>query len=202
MSVTDLLNAAFSIGMAADEEVHKRWITVMHRLAGEGGLTLLGSLSSDSRLDLLLRVMEAEVLEKVQSGGSQEVDLSFDILFSLSECWVLRVYEGVRAAWERMGRPAEGHDKMRALYHRLGLARMPIAKGEIQQARKAKEPIILAHMDGSNAAPYEANGSYIVPRLICPEIGAAMWVVVDVTTSGAVTICRRDLSDEFLSLFD
>lgn len=177
MAVTELMVAAYTAGMQADNDLHRKWIRVMHKLSEVTGVAHLGTLASDSRLDMLLRVLEAESHERLKSPARNQIDFSQDILFSLSECWVLRAYEVIRAGWERMGRPPRGHDKMRALLHRLGLARMPIAKGEIQQAKRAEkagETIMLTHSNGCDPQPYANNGSYIVPRAICPTTGAMM----------------------------
>ena len=205
MTVTDLMVAAFGQGMLTNPAIHERWIGVMRKLSDSTGAAPAASLASDSRLDLLLRVLESEALNRLKGPQKSEIDFSYDILFSLSECWVLRAYEVIRAAWERMGRPDQGHERMKLLYHRLGLARIPIAKGEIQQAKKAiraGESITLAHADGSAVAPYVNDGSYIVPRGFCPDTGAAMWIAVEINPVRSVAICRRDLSDEFLSLYD
>lgn len=200
MNVTNLLVTAFAAGMARDNDLHKKWVSVMHKLSADSGVAHLGAVASDSRLDMLLRVLESESLEQVKSGQPAEAIFSGDILVSLSECWVLRTYEVIRATWERQGRPKEG--KVYDLVYRLGLARMPIAKGEIQQSKKAAEPIILAHLDGTDPKPYADDGSYVVPRAICGATGAAMWIVVDTKSGKSVEVCRRDLSDEFLALFD
>jgi hypothetical protein len=36
----------------------------------------------------------------------------------------------------------------------------------------------------------------------CGETGAALWWPVDITKGETVAICRRNLSDEMLALFD
>ncbi|NIJ16556.1 hypothetical protein [Sphingobium vermicomposti] len=200
MTVTELLVTAFNAGMANDVELHEKWIWVTHKLAADSGVAHMGAVASDSRLDMLLRVMELERLERLKAAEAGEVDFADDIFMSLSECWVLRAYEVIRATWERHGRPKEG--KIYTLVERLGLVRMPIAKGEIQQAKKAPGPILLVNIDGSEIKPYAADGSYVMPRGICGATGAALWIVANIKSGGSVEICRRDLSNEFLGLFD
>lgn len=200
MIVTELLVTAFNVGIANDVDLHKKWISITHKLAGDSGVAHVGAVASDSRLDMLLRVMELERLERLEAAETRDVDFADDIFISLSECWVLRTYEVIRATWERQGRPKEG--KIYALVKRLGLVRMPVAKGEIQQAKKAPSPMLLVNVDGSEIKPYAADGSYVTPRGICRTTGAALWIVADIKSGGSVEVCRRDLSDEFLGLFD
>ena len=200
MNATDHIGKAFAIGLAQEQEIHSKWVAIAGKLATISGVAHWGSSASDSRLDLLLLAMERDCLEHLKNPKPHEFILSHDIFMSLSECWVLRTYEVIRAAWERSGKPIEG--KLSQFKHRLGLVRVPIAKGEIQHPKNFKETILLGKMGEPESAPYAPNGSYIIPRTVCLETGAVMWVTIDVKSHQSVEICRRDLSNEFLALFD
>jgi hypothetical protein len=162
------------------------------------GVAHIGSIQANNRLDLLIRALESE-WEQAPDGV---IDYSLDLRYSLSECWTLRAYEVVRAAVQQLDAKGETNERMTALKHRLGVVRMPLAKAEIQQARKAKEPIVLTYEDGSGAKEYVDDGTYVVPRQICAETGSAMWCPVDVATGTSAQIRRIDLSNELLHLFD
>ncbi len=205
MRATDLLETAYSLGMIGEAEIHKKWISVSHKLAAIAGVTHLVALESNNRLDLMLRLVESERLERLKSNSLNEIDWSLDLQISLSECWVLRAYEILRACKQQLKDYGPINPKLLSLQHRLAVVRVPIAKGEIEsmdrKANKGYAPM-LGRMGETVATPYELDGSYVMPRAICPETGAAMWYPVDMKARQTVAICRRDLSDELLSLFD
>lgn len=78
---------------------------------------------------------------------------------------------------------------------------MPLAKAEIQQPKKATDPIVLVHEDGSDPKEYANDGTYVVPRQVCADTGSATWCPVDVTTGQSAPIRRIDLSNELLNIF-
>lgn len=198
MSVTSLVASGYCLAIDSQPDLHQAWIKQSFQLSGIAGVAHLAALQSSHRLDLLLRQLEAEY-EPAPEGL---VDFSLDMRFSLSECWVLRVYEVIRAAAAQLRAKHEKHEKLADLKHRLGLVRMPIAKGEIQQPNKAAGPIVLVHEDGTDPKEYVNDGSYVVPRQVCAETGSPMWCPVNVITGESSQIRRIDLSNELLGLFD
>jgi hypothetical protein len=167
-------------------------------LAEIAGEAHIATIQANNRLDLLIRQLE----EEWEQPPADVIDFSLDLRYSLSECWVLRAYEVVRAAAEQLGAKGGSNEKLATLKRRLGLVRMPLAKAEIQQAKKASDPIILVFEDGSGAGEYTNNGTYVVPRQVCADTGSAMWCPVDLTINKSVQIRRIDLSSELLGLFD
>lgn len=198
MRVTDLATTAYVAGLESQQELHQAWIKQSFKLAEIAGIAHIATIQANNRLDLLIRKLEAEWEEP--SDGT--VDLSLDLRYSLSECWVLRAYEVVRAAAQQLGGQGAANERLAALKHRLGVVRMPMAKAEIQQAKKAAEPIVLVYEDGTGAKEYASDGTYVMPRQVCADTGSAMWCPVDVTTGQSSQIRRIDLSNELLGLFD
>lgn len=196
---TDLITLAYSVCLEAKRELHDAWIAQSIKLSEIAGAAHIVNCQDNGRLDLLIRQLDEE--SKSGPAPGREIDFSLTIRFSLSECWVLRAYEVVRCAADQLKNGAE-NAKLSELKQRLGLVRMPIAKAEIQQPKKAKEPIILAHADGSNPKDYANDGSYVVPRGICSDTGCAVWLPTDALTLQTIHIRRIDLSNELLTLFD
>ncbi|MGW9230600.1 hypothetical protein ACWGPT_06950 [Pseudorhizobium sp. NPDC055634] len=204
MRATEHLQIAFYKGMAEHPDLHRRWINLMHRVGSRWGVAHTLALASTSRIDLLLRLLEREQLEQIQSQAVSDADgMSGDILVAMAETWVLRCYEVIRASAQQSRARGETNLKLNALKHRFGLVRMAIAKAEIQAVRSGSPEIILDVVGGErDPRPYANDGSYIVPRGMCGATGAVVWWPVDVKRMETVEICRRDLSDEFLSLLD
>lgn len=207
VNISKAFEAAYTACMATHYSTHERWIKVVHKLASIAGVSHLGSMSYTSRLDLVLRQLENERLEQIQKPGSGEIDFSLDFMLSLSESWVLRAYEAIRSADEQERLRDRPNKKIKSFRRKIGLVRIPLAKGQIQDAHlrkyKAKgDPLLLYREGDAEPKPYENDGSYIIPSGLCPETGAAMWWPVDIEARSVVGICRRELSDEFLALFD
>ena len=59
MNATDLLSTAYGIGMARDQELHKRWVSISHKLGPVAGTIHTISLQRIGRLDMLLRFLRA-----------------------------------------------------------------------------------------------------------------------------------------------
>ena len=205
MNATDFLTAAYSMAMASNEELHKRWISVSHALGAIAGNAHLTALHRNCRLDLLLRMLERERLERMRSASSKDPIWSLDLQVALSENWLLSAYEVARAAKKPFKDSGNDASRLLALEHRLSLIRMPIAKGVIQgMDRKPhkNDPPMLVKVGGDTPEPYQDDGSYMAPRSLCVETGAILWYPVDITTRKTDAICRRNLSDEMLALFD
>ena len=205
MKATDLLSAAYGIAMASEQEIHEKWISISFKFAEAAGPVHSIALQRIGRLDMMLRLLESERLEVMKSEPCNEPEWTLDLQFSLSENWLLSSYEVARATKEQLKRRGDEMLKLAALEHRLALVRMPVAKGEIQgmhlKANRENPPVLVkaGNVDGE---PYQADGSYMMPRGLCGETGAALWCPVDIALRQTVGICRRDLSDEMLGLFD
>lgn len=205
MTATELLLTAHGMAMASGEELHKKWISVSFALGSVAGNAHLIALQRNGRLDLMLRLLETERLERMRYDPSKEPIWSLDLQVALSENWLLSAYEVARAA--KAPFKASGNDASRllALEHRLSLVRMPVAKGVIQgMDRKPHKnnPPLLMKIGDDTPELYQDDGSYMAPCGLCIETGAVLWYPVDMTKRETVAICRRDLSNEMLALFD
>lgn len=205
MTATELLLAAYGIGMARDPGLHKRWISISHKLGPFAGTIHAVSLQRAGRLDMLLRVLEVERLEMMKTEPSSGPGWSLDLQFALSENWLFSAYEVARAAKKPLQASGEDASRLLAFEHRLALVRMPLAKGVIQgmdrKPHRGRPPMLVKAGDDT-PEHYQDDGSYMTPHALCEETGAALWLPVDIAKGQTVAICRRDLSDEMLALFD
>jgi len=203
MSVLKLLSMAQAIADRSNGDLLKEWIGLSHRLAKITGVAHVVAVQRIGRLDLLLRQIETEVLADIQKPEEDRAFFAADVLAAHSEAWVLRAYEIVRAADQQLDDRGEENASIAALKHRLGLVRIPIAKGEIQGMTKRRiknDPIVLVRGDGSDPRPYAADGSYVMPPHICTASGSLSWPAVDREAPQNDLIRRRDLADEMLAL--
>lgn len=205
MNATDLLLAAYGMAMANHQELHQKWISISFKLGPIAGTVHTISLQRIGRLDMMLRLLEGERLEMMRVEPSNEPEWSLDLQFALSENWLLSAYEVARAAKKPFKASGKDASRLLKLEHRLAVVRMPIAKGVIQGMDKKLQkdsPPVLVKAGDDTLELYQDDGSYIMPQGLCAETGAALWYPVDMTAGQTVAICRRDLSDEMLSLFD
>src|SRR5262249_46325574 len=125
-----------------------------------------------------------------------------DFQIALSRYWVLGMYESVRLAHE--SKPASA--ALTNLRRRLELVRVPLAKMEIANDLKIKEPLLLERIGEGprDVRPYSASERIPVNPAagICTNTGSAVWYVVDAKTRSNVSISRRMISDECLALVD
>lgn len=199
MSVTDLVASGYLAALDAQKELHEAWNKQSFKVSEISGIGHLAAIQSSNRLDLLLRQLEAEY-EPAPEGLA---DFSLDFRFGLAECWVLRVYEIIRAASMQLRLNGKANEKVATLKQRIGLVRIPMAKVEIQGMGKKNSPVIvLTHEDGTGAKEYANDGTYVIPRQVCADTGSPMWCPVNVNTNKSEQIRRIDLSNEFLTLFD
>jgi hypothetical protein len=204
MRARDHLDAVLAIAMQNEPEIHEKWIVVTHRLMAAYGAANF-RMASDSRTDLLLRQLEKESL---QSIGQQEQDHSFatDFLLSLSALWVISSYEICRSCYQAARTKEIPAPKLKALREQLSLVRTPLVKYEIDKTNRKKPVLLLQpqYSEGADNSPraYETDGTYIMPMELCRTTGAVIWYPIDMKAKQSVPVCRRDLSDAFLALFD
>ncbi len=207
MKAYELLQRVYMMGVNSYPDETSKWITVMHRLGSQAGVAHTISMSSISKLDIMLRQLESEHLQWLKAPQHDGFTMITDQIGILSDSWLLSAYEVVRAV------RAQGTTDPRLikLYEQLTLARIPVAKAEISGADRYRNkhkqlPDLMLYPvgDGPDNSPkaYSHDGSYIVPKGICGETGAMVWFPVDLASRQTVDICRRDLSDSFLKLFD
>lgn len=205
MKATALLEGVYALGLANYPAVASDWVNVMHRLGATAGVAHTLSVSATSKLDIMLRQLESEHWEAIRAAQGESAGFATDLIGVLADSWVQSGYEPIRAACEQARNRKEEHVKLAALHYRLALVRVPIAKAEIKDAKRLKPQLMLHPIgDGpdNSPKPYVADGTYIMPKGVCGETGATVWYPVDLKSNQTVAICRRDLSDEFLALFD
>lgn len=205
MSATELISRAFALGIRRDQGLHEKWISISFELGPIAGTIHMVSLQRLGRLDMLLRLLEDERLELLIKRPNSDPDLSLDLQSALSENWLFSAYEIARAAKKPFKDSGKDATRLLSLEHRLALVRMPLAKGVIQgmDRRENRENPPLLFKEGEDEPElYKGNGTYIMPHGICGETGAAVWCPFDISKGETIAICRRDLSDEMLALFD
>src|SRR3546814_15489404 len=135
MRFTDCVTRYYSKVLGGKSERHQAWITQVFNLAEIPGVAHLAVIQANNQLDLIIRQLEEE-WEQPPKGS---IDLPLNLRISLSECWVLRAYEVVRAASAQLHTQGAPNEKLAVLKRRMGGGRIPIAKGEIQgMGKKAR----------------------------------------------------------------
>ncbi|CDZ27987.1 hypothetical protein NOJ05_14070 [Neorhizobium galegae] len=205
MNATTGIEHALRIALAANVALHARWNTVRWKFQ-KFGPAIGNQVNGDIATDLLLRQMEAEVLERVTQRPADFSTIHAEsFLLHLTQYWLLNVYEVVRSSCQQAKRLDIPHEKLAALRDRLALVRIPIAKAEIAQANRLKPTIELVRQNAAEDEEpilYAADGSYIVPREMCGLTGSLAWWTIDLKSDDMKLISRRELSDETLAVFD
>ena len=193
------LNAAMSLALGRERELHDRWNVVAMRMSDAGAPQID---QDDGRLDILLRHLEAELAATPSLQERMDILYGRQLVFSMSRHWVLSMYENIRTLQNRS-------ERFSALYARFQLVRVPLAKGEIARDRSLKQPIELVRVpvleSDPEPVPYSASQKsfYRMPWTIDQTTGSLAWLPVDLShPSYDNWISRRQLSDECLSLFD
>jgi hypothetical protein len=155
-----LLGSAMNLALSRNFALHEAWVKVQHKFGGLAGVAHLPAFAWNSRLDILLRELEKERLERF-GEPFQEVEFVDDFLTGLSESWVSRSYEMLRAAKQRCAARSEKFpEALNDVFGKFELVRMAIDKGEIAKANRRNAPnIALEHEDGSDPREYVNDGN-------------------------------------------
>ncbi|WP_342360782.1 hypothetical protein [Terrarubrum flagellatum] len=156
---------------------------------------------SDYRVDLLLRSLEREFVER-RSRGDTSGGVADDLQFLLTRYWLLSTYEAMRIV--RDSKHAKSNSKLLALCYDFEAVRVPIAKLEIANDSKLKPGLQFTRMparEDDQPEPYKP-GDYYPPTIISSETGSVGWVIIEPKKLAQRQIFRRDLSDRMLSIFD
>lgn len=191
-----LLNAAATLGFQQQRATHERWVTLSLRV----GFRELIFNQADGLVDIFIRAMEEETKRRHDNNHSP-VDFHLTLQNTLSRYWVCSWYEVIRRIQEKRGRVAQ----LLALRRKLELVRVPLAKFQIANDRKVKEPIYFVKQSGPSAEPepYTARErlEYNPVHQISTVTGSIGWHVYDTAAKRPVDIFRRDISDEILELW-
>lgn len=205
MKATDVLLAIYDDAVHRERELYEKWISISHKIGAIAGEASSIAFQRNGRLDLMLRLLESERLDRMRIGLIEEPIHSLDLQVALSENWIMSAYEVARAAKKPFKTSGENSDRLFALEYRLALVRMPIAKGVIKGmdfSKNATHPPLMIRLGDDVSELYQNDGTYIMPMNLCEETGAIVWLPVDMKTRKMVAICRRDLSNELLAIFD
>jgi hypothetical protein len=201
------IDSALMIALRDQSELHRKWIVVRHALIGRYGVANF-RVAADARIDLLLRQLESELTTRMREGTEEAPEsFCFDMQVALSEHWLMSCYEIIRSCCQFARNREMSVPKLKALRDQLSLVRTPLAKYEIDKTRQKKPKIELVPVpvsEGADNSPrlYDTDGSYILPKGVCQETGAIVWYPIDIKKQETVVVCRRDLSDAMLALFD
>ncbi|WP_312358127.1 hypothetical protein [Agrobacterium sp.] len=204
MSAARVLESIFVLSKKSFPSEAGMWRTLTTKVSSQFGAAYLSPMLSVSQLDLMLRQIEADYLAIMKN----EEDDGFvgNMLVMLSESWLLAAYEIIRGMASRDPAGSAG-----ILKKRLALARIPVAKAEIEGADAHKKrfrelPNVLLGKIGCDGTveptPYAQDGSYVVPRAFCTTTGSLIWQPIDLKEHAMIDLRRRDLADEFLCVLD
>ncbi|WP_441229408.1 hypothetical protein AB7828_03510 [Tardiphaga sp. 215_C5_N2_1] len=217
-TVTQLVTGSFHVARGKYPAENRKWVGLSHVLAGRAGIApMSASIQQAGEIDLLLRAMEDEF-------SPQQADrdmFAFHYQKMLSETWVLACYEFLRALRQRdreaadllkkAGKPSEPDavsesENFKALFEKLELLRMPIAKFEIAKDPSMKEPLQMRSVGPGPEREFIYDNKdparvHIMPTHVTHD-GRIGWRALNHKTSQEFTIERRSLSDQILGLFD
>lgn len=186
LKMAHLLNAMAGVAYSRFPELGQRWVNLSGQFSG-GDSHLMLSMQRVGRLDLILRCVEEEIAPTLFKDNLPEADqpplLAADMAVALSNSWILEAYEIVRLRRDRIKGDGEPDEALEALYRRLSLVRIPLAKGEIAGTNKHRK------RGTAHRPTYMLNLA----------TGSAVWAVLDKKTGQYVEIVRRDLADEMLA---
>ncbi len=203
--ISALLTHAYAISIANDQDMQRKWIDVYGKFCGYGSDAIMRT-QADYRLDMVLRAMEIEAVSAFgKPVANNPLMFAFDVQAALSRCWLLSTYESLRVT--KNTEKGKADTKLRELFWRFSLVRIPIAKLEIARDNKIKEDLVFSIMEDAGAEPSERY-SEIRQKDYHPAMsaetatGSVAWHVYDRQTKSAYWISRRMLSDAFLNFFD
>ena len=199
--------AAIIAALKKYNALQPKWISVLNRFLGGHGAVGLLRYQSDYRIDLLLRCLEDEAAISGEPNKEPEITVAIfvnDLKSALTRYWVFSTYEALRIAKNsQAGKP---NAKLQALYERFRLIRIPLAKLEIANDAVLTGGVKLQRVGPGDPDIQEykpdAKIEYHPVVLLNVHTGSLGWIVFDAATGSQVSIFRRELSDEFLALFD
>ena len=199
-----LMKAIYDISYFNHSQTDARWTALSTRISQEFGGKYDAAVTRARSTDIILRQLERELLEIINDAGTETPALSVDMLMALSDSWLFTSYDVIRsiAPWANAG--TNTCRNIIALHDRLDLIRLPIATAEVRSTNRAVEQIHTFPQDsGTMSASIDPDRpSTVIEKQVCAETGTIIWFPIDRTANKPLPICRLDLSNEFLSLFD
>lgn len=205
VKVTKLVTAAFAQASLGQRQIHERWIRVSTQLGNMlPQSSLLVSVQSLGNLDTVIRMMEDETSQLKEPDPFAEA-IAWNHKRLLSEMWVSSAYEIIRMLYDRDLVPET--DDFNDLLFDLELLRMPLVKYEVTKVRKLIVPMVIRPVlvtpDNTDSiyADYESHKAHILPAGTSGR-GSNMWLIADEVSNTEEWVERRNLSDQFLSVFE
>jgi transcriptional regulator with XRE-family HTH domain len=193
-----LLNEAVNLAAQQQSELYQKWI----RVSFATGIPHLLLNQADALVDMILRSMENESRDRLHNNV-HVADFHLTLQTTLSRYWIYSWYEVIRAAQEKQGKASSEH--LLSLRHKVELVRVPLAKLEIANDQKLKQPLhFLKPGDPPEAAkPYSAKQrfDYTATTIMSTENGSCGWRVYDTASKSEVEVLRREISDDILALW-
>jgi hypothetical protein len=203
MLISKLVETAFRQSAFRNSKTHRAWIDASEYLGNQLPDSLLSvSIQRSGELDMLLRCMEEENVQKRSRPPVAEIDFSFHYQMIITELWVGQVYEFIRLLIERKLEPEPG--RFSDVSHQLRLLRITIEKHEIAADRKLTKPINMQKFPLNNNesdrfvySKDDPTRAHIMPASVSQR-GSIMWHVIDILNDKTYCLERRELSDQIL----
>lgn len=204
-TVGALLVQTFSAAKQKQQTLNNAWVQISHRVGGRLPTSLLSvAIQRDGDLDLLLRAMEDEQADRMQS----ELDSGmFECHYQhmMSVYWVGGIYETLAVLRRR--NIAGTNPVFQEMLGDAEMVRVTLEKHEIAKDRTLKTPLPMSRAPANNDAtdqyiydPKDPLRSHIMPSGVSAR-GSIMWSVLDLKNNTMKWIERRTLSDKLLSLW-
>jgi hypothetical protein len=205
LRVLDGLIHTFNLAKIRQREIYETWVRISFRVGGRLPASLLSvAIQRDGELDLLLRCLEDEQVQRVSSGVEPGL-LDAHYLMMFSVFWVGSMYETFRLLRQRkrMGTSQVFHE----IFRDLELLRIPLEKHEIAKDRKLDQPLQMTKSPPNNDStdyysydPKDHSRAHIMPAGLSSR-GSMTWQAIDGTDQSSRWIERRPLSDRILDLW-
>jgi hypothetical protein len=204
MTVRNYLFAAQALASQKFPEIQQQWVSLSIRLGGLIPRSLLMlAVQRCGQMDMLLRVMEAEVAESSRDG----MDLGFgaDVQCSFSEAWIGKAYSILFILSDR-GITRECI-QFRELLGDLRLLRVTIEKFEIASDRRLPAGGLEFQAVGDGPPSrfiydhQDTRRGHIMPSRVDAETGALSWCALEVGDPHQERwLNRQRLADQMLAL--
>ncbi len=214
VSSIDLIEHGFSLACGNHEETHQRWRALHHKLTKLRGTGVpYDAGDHDARIDCLLREMEADQLQYIQSTGEQRGHPTSrtKLQIQLTRYWICSCYEMLRTTAEAIDKDGIFYQNVNDLKLKFAAFRIPISKQEPHQSTAGTKILDYFPVDGKGVATvegepfpvraeYTAKSTYRVKALLDSETGSIGFVVYDGRTQELTNEPRAKLSELLLNL--
>ena len=205
MRIAEAVALPFTLAKSRQSDLYQLWVQITARVGGRLPASLLmTNIQRDGEIDLLLRCLEDEEVQRISSGAEPGL-LDAHYLMMFSVFWIGSMYETFRLLRQR--KRADTSPIFHEILKDLELLRIPLEKHEIAKDRELKEPLAMVRSPPNNDAtdyysydPKDHSRSHIMPAGLSKS-GSFTWQVIDLKANTGRWIERRGLSDKILALW-